>query len=473
MARRSFLTSLGLFATSSAAFGQGFPQPQPPAWQPVIPASVAPAQQEFGRPLVARPLTADPRFQPAPYQFQPNEPRLLPPTYTPPQPVPARPQTPQSPGMPVPSALYPNPAQGPTDWNPTAPVEAVRLPQKEKAVRFDGSSVAARKFQDGWQVWSGGVLLRDFGKSQADAEEAVKTIRELRTTEWVGIGNGRPVVEYGLTNGKPHLPTFAPKGTTPIDLGSVRVDNVRGVWCVRDDATILVNFGRDKEDADQALGVIRKYGFNRLGTIGNPVQMSVLFAQPGLTVAGRPNAGATPAGLGQLTKITQEQSLTRTGIEVPGAGYVGERLVLDLKKVEIRKEKGEYVLAHGPDVMAKFGLSEWSARDALKVLQDMRVTEFCRFNAEVTFFLVNGQPPTRPPFSVQGTRFDPERLSVKAASAGTTGVYEANGRLLYTVESKEEAESLVKMLRHFHFDQQCQMGLSGRNGLKFLAKVGR
>lgn len=449
--------------TAAPTFAQGFfppATPQPPAWQPVIPASVAPLP-ETRQPLVARPLTADPRFQPAPLQA-PAEPRTLPPNFTQPQPL--------LPGVSPPSAVAPTPAQGPTDWNPAAPGDEVRLPQKEKAVRFEGSTVTVRKFQDGWQIWSGGVMLRDFGRSQADAEEAVKVIRELRTTEWVGIGSGRPLVEYGLTNGKPHMPTFTPKVTAAIDLRSVRADNIRGVWCLRDDATIHVNFGREKEDAEQAVAVIRKYGFNRLAAIGTPAQMTVLFAQPGLTLA---KSGAMPAGIGPLARAAQEQALTRTGIELPGSGYVGERLVLDPRKIEVRKERNEYVLAHGPDVLARFGMSEWSARDALRVVQDMRVTEFCRFNAEITFFLVNGQPPARPPFSVQGTRFDPERLSVKPASTGQFGVYEANGRLLYSVATTAEAEALVTMLRHYRFDQQCQMGLSGRNGLKFLAKVGR
>jgi len=471
MTRRIVAASIGLFVTTSAAVGQGYPTPPPRGWQPIVPVSVAPLP-ESPRPLVAQPLTADPRFQPSPYQFQKNEPGRLPSQYTVPPPYSARPPLAQPPGTAMPQAQAPGTAQGPTDWNPLAPKDDIRLPQKENGTRFDGSTVTARKFQDGWQVWSGGVMLRDFGNSQPDAEEAVRVLRELRTTEWFVIGQGKPVVEYGLSYGKAHLPTFAPRQTTPFDLASVRVDNVRGVWCLRDDASILINFGRARDDAEQAIAVVRKYGFNRLGVIGNPARMSVLFAQPGLNAA-KPGVGAPPAAMNQLARAAQEQALARTGIEVPGAGYVGERLVIDPRKVEIRREKGEYVLAHGPDVLAKFGMSQWSARDAQRVMQDMRVTEFCRFNADITFFLVNGQPPARPPFSVQSTRFDPDRLTVRAASAGATGVYDINGRLLYSVASKEEADALVKLLKHYRFDHQCQMGLSGRNGLKFLAKVGR
>ena len=114
-----------------------------------------------------------------------------------------------------------------------------------------------------------------------------------------------------------------------------------------------------------------------------------------------------------------------------------------------------------------------AARDALKLIQDMRFTEFCRFNAEITFFLVNGQAPNRIPFSVQGSRFDVDALKVRNASGGQWGVYEGNGRMIFTVATEKEAEQLVKLLKHYRFDQTCQMGLSSRAGLKFLGKAGR
>jgi hypothetical protein len=357
----------------------------------------------------------------------------------------------------------PSSAQGPNDWTgPKTNIE-MKLPQVEHLQKIDGSAIIARRYGDSTQIWCGPALLKDMGKNGTDADEIVKAMRELRPTEWGGIGSGgRYVVEYGLTKGEPFSPTYAPKQSINIDMKSVRAEQVRGAWVTRDDSNIILNFGANKADAEQAAAVVQRYGFNRLGAVGS---FQYFYAQAG--------AAPTPGITTGLVKAIQEQSLTRTGIDVPGVGFVGERIVLDPKKLEIRKERGEYSLVHGTDVIAKCGASEWAARDSLKLVQDMRFTEFCRFNSEITFFLVNGQAPNRLPFSVQGSRFDVDALKVRNATGGQWGVYEGNGRMIFTVASEKEADQLVKLLKHYRFDQTCQMGLSSRSGLKFLGKSAR
>jgi hypothetical protein len=281
------------------------------------------------------------------------------------------------------------------------------------------------------------------------------------------------MLEYGLTNGKPFIPSLPPKHSQMIDIGTVRAEAVRGVWVLRDDANILVNFGPQRNDAEQAAAVCKRYGFNRLAQIGgaNP-SMSILFAQLGQELGRTPGQNAAMNG---VAAVFQEQNLQRTGIEIPGVGYIGERIVIDPRKLEIKRKDrtGPWVIMSGSESLAEFGASEWSARDGLKLLQDLRVTEFCRINDQVSFFLVNGAAPSRVPFAVQSTSFDPLALRIRPASGGTVAVYEGNGRLLFPVRNEAEGEALIKLIKHYKFDQQCQMGLSTRNGLKFLARSGR
>src|SRR5205823_6177525 len=149
-------------------------------------------------------------------------------------------------------------------------------------------------------------------------------------------------------------------------------------------------------------------------------------------------------------RAAQEQALTRTGVPVPGLGFVGERIVIDARQVEVRKERADYVLAHGPDVLAKFGANEWAAQDALRVVKDARFTEFCRVG-ELTFFLAGGKAPTRVPFSAQGARFTPAALKVQPAD-GRWGVYDT-GRLIVPAASKEEGEQMVRVIQAYQFDQ--------------------
>jgi hypothetical protein len=401
----------------------------------------------------------------------------------PPQPQPQLPTTiviPARGGLPIHSPMAPRqvpPLQVPPGYTPAQqsddrlpkPDASARLPKAEKITRVDYRTATVRRLGASWQLWVGGKAFRDFGNDADAADEALRAVRDLRPTEWGMIGGDRPVLEYGLTNGKPAPWVPTPKWSLPVDLQTVRAENVRGAWVLKDDENILLNFGPDQRDAEQAAAVAKKYGFNRIGLIGFPAPlMAYYFAAP---VQARNQKGADPAA--SLVRAAQEQSLTRTGIPVPGVGFVGERILIDPRKVEVRRERGEYVLAHGSDVLARFGSSQWAATDALKAVQECRFTEFCRFgSAGVTFFLVNGAAPTRVPFSVQGTSFDPEKVAARATS-GRWGVFESGGRMLYPAATKEEAEQLVRIIKGYQFDQLCRVGLSPRASLKFLAKTGR
>jgi hypothetical protein len=405
----------------------------------------------LGAVLLASPLSAQvpvpPQVPQAPQMpVAPGAPRSLPPSFTP-----GVPQRPSEPDGPFPQ-----------------PDPAVTLPYRETLRPIDHVTATIRQQNASWQLWTGRTMMRDFGQNRTAAEEALRTVRELKPTEWATVGTTRPVVDYALTNGKPATWAPHPKWSLPVDLKSVRAANVRGAWVVQDDANILLNFGTDRPGAEQAAAVARKYGFNRIGLVGFPAPaMSYFYAA---AVLAQQNQGPDPTAT--LARTVQEDQLTRTGVAVPGVGFVGERLVIDPRKVEVRKDRGEFVLAHGPDLLARFGQSEWTARDALKVVQDCRFTEFCTVGSGATFFLVNGAAPTRVPFSVQGTKFDPQQLKARQVN-GRWGVFEAGGRMLFSADSKAEAEQLVRVVQAYEFDQLCQIGLSPRASLKFLAKTGR
>lgn len=350
-----------------------------------------------------------------------------------------------------------------------APDPSVRIPLRERFTPIDFASLYLRPQNDNWTLYAGNMPLREFGRSQTDADEARRVIRELRPTVWCDIppradnSPDRPVVGYGLVGGKVPATVPTPKRSAPIDLASVRAEAVRGAWCLRDDGSVHLNFGRSKPDAEQAAAVCRKYGFNRLGLIGHPEPTFAFFYAAPLDTN-----GLAPAAASALVRAAQEQALTRTGIPVPGLGFVGERIVIDARQLEVRKDRADYVLAHGPDVLAKFGINEWVAQDALRTVRDNRFTEFCRVG-ELTFFLAGGKPPTRVPFSAQGLRFTPGSLKVQPAD-GRWGVYDS-GRLIVPAASKEEGEQVVRVIQAFGFDQVCRVGSHARASLLFLAKT--
>jgi hypothetical protein len=390
----------------------------------------------------------------------PGAPRALPPGVLPKQPFIVPPSA-------VPQGAYvPPPATQPglpEGTNPLTPRD-VPLPFPEEKLPLDGSRVTMKRDAGSWQVWNGPRLFRDLGASENDAKDLVRSLHAMHATEWVTIGGAaRPVVEYGLVNGLPSVVAGFPKNVLHIDLQKVRVEAVKGVWCLRDDDHIHFNFGLRRQDADQTLAVIRKYGFNRVGQIGYPsTVMSYLFVAVGGDAVGKPT-------LGGLNAAVQEANMAQTGILVPGLGYVGEMVKFDSRKVEVRREKADWVVACGPDVFARFGPNEWLARDAARIIQDCRFTEFCRASGSggLTFFLVNGKAPTRVPFAMQGPRFSPNEL--KVAQVGDRFMVAMQGKPLFDVGGAADGEALIKLLKHFGFDQVCQLG-TGKASLMFLAK---
>jgi hypothetical protein len=445
---------------------------------------------------------------------------VQPPVYTPPRfPAPGLPAAPMPPGSLTPSqppqllppGLLPPlapPAGGavrPGPTNPAAPllppgaevprspIAEIPLPQQEQKAPLSAMDVQVKRVIGGWQVCAGQKVIRDLGENETTARDLVRVFRDLRPTEWVTIGNtAKPVVEYGLTNGRPAATAAAPddktapKGTIdvnqasaggpivtgagakvilPIDLRTARVEPIRGVWCVRDDDTLLFNFGPDKRGAEQAVAVIQKYGFNRVGLVGSQTQpvMSYLFVSQ---EQDRPKVGG-----GQILFNAQVDALTRTGIPIPGVGYTGEMVKIDPKKVEARRDGAEWVVASGSEVLGRFGPTEWAAREAARTVQDAKFTEFCRLGGTsgMTFFLRDGKPPARAPLNTLGRNFDLGSLKVQEIN-GKWAVIEGN-RTLFDVSSQQEGEIVVRVLKAYGFDQMAHLTAGGsKNGITFMVK---
>lgn len=423
--------------------------------------------------------------QPPPTPFRPAIQNTGPPALLPPL----------GPAAPLPPG-FPSTPGAPAFPNPVAQPQEVPLPGPENKFPLSAGDVSLKRVVGGWQLWVGQKLLRDFGDREGDARDTLRVIRDLRPTEWATIGTPRPVVEYALVNGRspamvapvepdPRNPTAPPgpnggtfggpvvtgagaKVVLPIDLRSVRAEAVRGAWVLRDDDNIHLNFGPVKADAEQALAVVRRYGFNRVGVVGQPTAPVMTYFFAGQD-AGVPVGGGDKGPLARAALQAQIDGLTRVGVPVPGVGYVGEMVRIDPKKLDVRKDGGDWVVTSGSEVLGKFGPSEYAARDAARTIGDARFTELCRVGSGgLTFFLVNGKPPKQVPFNTQGRRFDPGALKVQPRGNGWAVT--ENGRHLFDCATADEGETLVRVVRALGFDQLCHLGPNSRQGVPFLAK---
>ncbi len=375
----------------------------------------------------------------------------------------------------------------------SSPGTEIPLPHPENKLRLNVMDVQVKRAPGTWHLCVGQKVLRDLGDNETNARDVARVLRDLRPTEWVTIGKGKPVVEYGLTNGRPAMAAATPdskdqqkpesgvgsasytgpivtgagaKIVLPIDMLSARVEPIRGAWCVRDDSTLFFNFGTDKSGAEQAVAVIHKYGFNRVGIVGSPTQptMSYFFAS---TDREKPKPFA-----GQVLFNAQVDAMTHTGIPIPGVGFTGEMVKINPRKVEARKVGFQWVVASGAEVLGNFGATEWAAREAARNIRDANYTEFCKIGGQsnLTFFLHNGKPPTRAPFSALGKGFNPNGLKVTQIN-GKWSVTDA-GKPILAVGSAQEGEVIARVLKAYGFDQIAHLGVGiPKGGITFLVKT--
>jgi hypothetical protein len=350
---------------------------------------------------------------------------------------------------------------------------AVNLPRSENLRTIDPKTLSVKRLGGQWQLWADDAAFKTFGDKADDANDVARTLRELYPQRWGAIGTDRAVVEYGLTTDNdqklvaPKVAGFA-RSLTAMDPKTLRVERIRGMWCLRDEANLFLNFGPHRGDAEQALAVAHKYGFNRIGTVGRrePAMTFFTSAPDGLT----PASAKLPAGVSFRMQV---DAMTRTGIPLPTFGilgerkrfdpatveYIGEMTPIDPRKAELRNDAGGISLVCGGETLARFAVNDdFAARDAQRAVRDARLTELCRVGtAGCVFFLSNGQAPRNMPLHALGPRFDPSGLRTIDVR-GVWHVADSLGRPLAAAGSRDDAEALRQLMRAFGFDQVATFG---------------
>jgi hypothetical protein len=157
-----------------------------------------------------------------------------------------------------------------------------------------------------WQLLlPGGEVLKDFGGQQVEALQALRLIQQLGLNQHGTVGTQAPILEYWLHDGQAPHRVGGPLHVLPLGSAGLRVEEVKGQWCLRDARRVLFNFGDQAADAHQALAVLRKYGFTQVGVLGQGrPSMLVLLAPAGTAAPGEgivPTAAVSAAAAAAVT----------------------------------------------------------------------------------------------------------------------------------------------------------------------------
>lgn len=396
-------------------------------------------------------------------------------------------------------------------WFAVAQESRTDLPRPEHLTSLDPHRVELVWAREGWSLQFNDQPLKEFGRRQNEAQEALRVLRDLNLTERGVIGGSAPVLEYWLANGQ--APTATPRGQRLVtfDLPSLRVEADGGQYCLRDAHRILFNFGYGKDEAEQALAVCRKYRFSRILLIGQAAPSMMVFLRdpaagftrqghtlkphvhvPPVETPTRPGekktevaaiekyvtpgipalAHSTPARLALTETSPRAHAAASPRPTIPGVNDRILRVPFDWRQVTLRREVEGWILHAGSLVLARFGTDEALARKALLAVQSYRFTEWHLVGGEnpcAHFFTVGDQVPRGETFGVPSATVLPEKLTIQKQD-GRHALVQGSEVVLVLNDRPEEARQLLDWIQRHRIDRLARLMTPDGRGIMFFLK---
>ena len=385
------------------------------------------------------------------------------------------------------------PAPGATP--PAAPAPAAvpartPAPPPERLTAFDTDHAFVDWSFQGWKVSADGATVKDFGRSESEARQALRLIRDLRLNQHGVIGGPAPTLEYWLSDGRPPQGPAQGLRVLPIDAPSLRVEQTQEQWVLRDDRRVLFGFGQNPADARQALAVVQKYGFTQVGTVGAGAPSMMVFFAPTDAAPAAARPAPTPAAVDPsspaakllaggpgLDSIPAPAVPPLRGAPVSGNGISAtsdtpDRIPFDWRQVQLQKDAGGWKLAAGSLVLADFGADEYAARLGLSAVQYYHFTERRQVagpSGGFTYYLSAGQAPHGVMFGMEGQPFQPDRLEVRQLE-GRWAVCVGEVPLVEMGDAPEAANQVLDVIQRQHFDRLCRLGQTDGRGMTFFVR---
>jgi hypothetical protein len=147
----------------------------------------------------------------------------------------------------------------------------------------------------------------------------------------------------------------------------------------------------------------------------------------------------------------------------PNGVATAERVPFDWRQVQLRQEDGGWALQAGSLVLARFGASQFEARQALAAIRHYRFTEQWRIGGDkpsFTYFLASGQAPRGLMMGLSGQAFVPDALAVRQVQ-GHWSLCAGERVVVRLGQRQEEARNLLEVIKRNRFDRLCQLGVPG------------
>jgi hypothetical protein len=191
----------------------------------------------------------------------------------------------------------------------------------------------------------------------------------------------------------------------------------------------------------------------------------------GNLLTGRASTGSTPPPLapeGPAQWFQPPQLHVNSTLAEPVTG--SPMVHFDWRQATVHCQDFDWQVAADGHVLARFGNRELEARQALRALQTLQLTERFQVGDSSSFFLSNSEPAHGLFFGGKNELCHPDALSLKRLGLRWM-IWEYDRSILALGKSQEEAEQVLKIFQHYKVDHVCQIGTSDPPPVTILVKT--
>lgn len=149
---------------------------------------------------------------------------------------------------------------------PPVPVK----PFKEDCISFDPKGIEIEKVRGRWKIVEGSHWMFDFNQNRPEAVIALNIIKNYGMNQVCYVGRPDPSMVYLLADGRAPAGPYPGEDCISFDPARLKVEKVQGRWKITDGRMWLLDFGSSRTEAEQALKIIRYYGFTNQCFVGRP-----------------------------------------------------------------------------------------------------------------------------------------------------------------------------------------------------------
>ena len=148
--------------------------------------------------------------------------------------------------------------------------------RRDECLPFSADNAAVTLRRDRWKLTQNGLIYADFGSTESYARRALEILRTHEVTEQCYIGLPEPQMQYFLAKGQAPSGSVSEEDCTAFASSGLTAKRVRQQWHVLLGEGRRVQFSK-RDDAERAIGIIRRFGFDRFCTVGDPTSPSLMY----------------------------------------------------------------------------------------------------------------------------------------------------------------------------------------------------